>query len=733
MINKIKLHKIACYNNVVEIEPRKINYFFGSNGVGKSTLGKVISSPTNYPYCQLDWEKPLIEVVTYNRDFVKASFSQSNQIKGIFTLGKDATNAQTFIDEAKTKIEDLGKKILGLNNSKVTQKEKLDTKKKELEKKAWALKRKYESDFKTAFIGFMGGAESFFEKCLKEQNNSNTLLFESDIKAKCKRVFNENLKAFDPILPFTYEKLPNKENNDVLNTKIIGKDDIDIAKLIKQLDNSDWVKDGVDYLKSTENKCPFCQQGINDSLKAEIESFFDKTYETQILELDTFATNYKSYIEGLLDDIAELTKKEIPIIDFEKNSEKVNLLDEQYKNNVSKLSSKQKNPSVQISLSTLEPVLNEISKIIEGYKATVEENNKTLSNIKVEKNILTGEVWRFIVNELSVDLKTYNTVKQNVEKALNSISVSIKSYEDEKLKLEKQLKEKEADLTSVKPTVNEINKILNLWGFTNFSLDEADQKGFYKIVREDGSAVNETLSEGESTFLTFLYFYQLVKGSTTESGIGKDKILVIDDPISSLDSNVLFIVSNLTKELVRDARSNNNGIKQVFILSHNVYFFKEVTFKGSKESKSKEEVYWIIRKTNGNAHIKEHEKNLIKTTYELLWREIDEPENVNSATIFNTLRRILEYYFNILGGLNYEKAISKFEGEEQLICKSLVSWINDGSHFINDDLVVDAEPENIVKYLNVFKLIFARLGHESHYNMMIGFTNKKKEPLLVND
>ena len=49
----------------------------------------------------------------------------------------------------------------------------------------------------------------------------------------------------------------------------------------------------------------------------------------------------------------------------------------------------------------------------------------------------------------------------------------------------------------------------------------------------------------------------------------------------------------------------------------------------------------------------------------------------------------------------------------------MISWINDGSHFINDDLVVDSEPENVSKYLKVFQLIFERLGHESHYKMMI--------------
>ena len=88
------------------------------------------------------------------------------------------------------------------------------------------------------------------------------------------------------------------------------------------------------------------------------------------------------------------------------------------------------------------------------------------------------------------------------------------------------------------------------------------------------------------------------------------------------------------------------------------------------------------------------------------------------------MRRILEYYFNIIGGLDYEKSINEFDDEEKIIFKSLFSWINNGSHFINDDLVVYTEPENIEKQINVFKAVFKKLKHESHYNMMMGIENE---------
>jgi wobble nucleotide-excising tRNase len=224
---------------------------------------------------------------------------------------------------------------------------------------------------------------------------------------------------------------------------------------------------------------------------------------------------------------------------------------------------------------------------------------------------------------------------------------------------------------------------------------------------------------------TFLYFYQLLKGSINETGLTTDKVIVIDDPISSLDSNVLFIVSNLIKEVITDCRNQASTIKQIFILTHNIYFHKEVTFKGSRQGQWKEESFWIVRSLNNQSKIIKHDENPIQTTYELLWREINVPiEQINKATVFNTMRRILEYYFNIIGGLDYEKSINEFDGEEKIIFKSLFSWINDGSHFINDDLVVYTEPENIEKQINVFKAVFKKLKHESHYNMMMGIENE---------
>ena len=49
---------------------------------------------------------------------------------------------------------------------------------------------------------------------------------------------------------------------------------------------------------------------------------------------------------------------------------------------------------------------------------------------------------------------------------------------------------------------------------------------------------------------TNLSFYQLLQWGTETTGIDKDKVVVIDDQVSSLDRNVLFIVTTLVKNIM---------------------------------------------------------------------------------------------------------------------------------------------------------------------------------------
>src|SRR5690606_4365812 len=132
-----------------------------------------------------------------------------------------------------------------------------------------------------------------------------------------------------------------------------------------------------------------------------------------------------------------------------------------------------------------------------------------------------------------------------------------------------------------------INDILGSSGVTGFKIEKVEEDNNipkYYLKREGlgsvSSEIFKTLSEGEKNFISFLYFHQLCIGIDNEVNREKKKIVVIDDPVSSLDSQVLFLVTTLIRDLAKkkgrtgSARNDffNESIRQVFVLTHNTYF-----------------------------------------------------------------------------------------------------------------------------------------------------------------
>jgi wobble nucleotide-excising tRNase len=343
-----------------------------------------------------------------------------------------------------------------------------------------------------------------------------------------------------------------------------------------------------------------------------------------------------------------------------------------------------------------------------------------VANLANERSELTAQVWRYLLDvELKDDLVAYETKQTDLNKAIKSLSSQITSLTGKKAEEEQEIRNLEKDTTSIQPTIDAINALLSSFGFQGFSLAKTENGRSYRLVRPNGTDAKETLSEGEESFVTFLYFYNLLKGSNSESGITTDRVVVFDDPVSSLDSNILFVVSSLIRGLSDEVRSAKGNIKQIFVLTHNVYFHKEVTFSTKRKTIAmNEETFWTVRKVGLKSKVEKHKTNPVKTAYEMLWAEVRNPQRTKD-TIQNILRRILESYFTIFGGVDPDEICGKFDGPERLICNSLFSWVNAGSHHAHDDLYVSIDDSAVESYLQVFKAIFEKSGHLPHYKMMM--------------
>lgn len=76
---------VVTYQNPTELKDlRRINYIFGANGTGKTTISRVIAKEQGHNHCQLVWQGGSeLERMVYNRDFVDRNFNQDGPLQGV--------------------------------------------------------------------------------------------------------------------------------------------------------------------------------------------------------------------------------------------------------------------------------------------------------------------------------------------------------------------------------------------------------------------------------------------------------------------------------------------------------------------------------------------------------------------------------------------------------------------------------------------------------------------------
>lgn len=733
MIESITLSGIATYSPVTPetIQNLKaVNYFYGANGTGKTTISRLIANPALSTASRVSWAKGnQIPAMVYNNDFIAANFTDSKQFKGVFTLGQAEQAQLDRLEELKKERErHLQLKTRAQENlngpdgksGKVAEKNALEAK---LVARCWEQKQKYDDEFQEAFRGLRNNREAFKNRVLQESKiNTSHLDDIEDLRKRAEVLYGGTSSPMNVVPKLDLSRLVDLEQNPVLSKKVVGKEDVNVSAMIQYLGNSDWIRQGMNYLDHTEGNCPFCQQRLPHEFKKDLEEYFDETFEADTKALSEFRDDYNLTADSLLAQAQVIMATDCSHLDKDKLDLELQALSAIIQVNRQRIDQKVASPSINVALDRLEKIPLRISDLINSANLKVSEHNRLISEAAAEQDRLTGAVWRYLLDvELKGVLTDYAQDIHRIDKAIAGITASIGRAVADISAIDEQIVEIENSLTSVRPTVIAINKILKDFGFRSFSLDPACADNSYRLIRSDGADAKATLSEGEKTFVTFLYFYHLLRGSVTTSGISTDRIVVIDDPVSSLDSDVLFIVSSLIKKLFHEVRQKGSNIKQIFVLTHNVHFHKEITFNPlrSGDSAIKDETFWVIRKPDHCSRVEGFENNPIKTSYQLLWTELSK-KPLPVLTIQNTMRRIIENYFKILGDIDTHAIIEKFEGQEKIKCQSLISWVNDGSHYSPDDLYVEISESMAHSYMKIFFKVFKTMGHMPHYKMMMG-------------
>ncbi len=749
-----------------EFEPTFINFFFGRNGAGKSTISEMIQANTG-----LTWRSGQTaddyNVLAYDQQFISNHFSNFDDLAGVFTLNKVNIETQKKLDQlAKDKDKLLGE--LGKKNEAIDQKSQARADlKTDSQTRMMRLTEAVRKKFELAMTG-KKIAKTFCPEVERKQPVQHT---EDEIMELYSVAYEKNAQTY-PLLKKSNE-YPGKydlSGASLLSDPIVSTSDTQFARVMEKLGNTDWVKEGhAKYLKKADGICPFCHNPLDHQhFEKELRDCFDEEYQDSVDAVAAFQSAYTSMTGEMIRVLDENTSSDFPRADFTVYKEKLERLKTIIQNNLQLIQKKVDKPAERGELQDIDTLVGELDAIIDKINALIKINNDAYSKKKETKIQCDKMMWEhlaFLVKDEIADYKAKD----------DAIASEIKTIEKEKGILRQSYLEKEAEAKKESGnTVNtdeayeSMNAMLKDSGFQGFSLrKKPGTKNRYEVVR-DGNKPVKKLSEGERNFIAFLYFYHLVKGSgtadaaiitssgeITDTTDRRDKIVVIDDPVTSMDSGTLFIVSSMVREMITVCQNNievlhpditGSYIKQIFILTHNAYFHREVTYNMVDYYDCV--TFYMVRKTDNHSSItpciekakelSEDDRNInpVQNAYTALWTEYQ--ELTSSIPLLNVIRRILQYYFLELCGYQgsnirdiilkkyklefiTKRADGTIDDTDYHLASSMLSYIDNECSFIDGfNLVQESvDPE---QYRKVMKKIFEKLDQSQHYRMM---THKK--------
>ncbi|HFN3396562.1 TPA: AAA family ATPase, partial [Campylobacter jejuni] len=392
------------------------------------------------------------------------------------------------------------------------------------------------------------------------------------------------------------------------------------------------------------------------------------------------------------------------------------------KENIRKIQEKIKEPSKKIELEKTDEVFQNFNNYIKEIQQKIIEFNSKLDNCKNEKEKLEKQFWEFVIFEKKEIIEKYNKDKKEQEINKGVLDKENQAIKDGIQHIENTIKEKQKEVINIQEAVDKINNHLKDLGILSFYIKTHDnEKQEYIIAREGENKPSfKTLSEGEKTLISFLYFLQLCQGKKEKDEAILDKIIVIDDPISSLSFNYVYEIA----QLIKHTFFKNALYKQIFIFTHNLYFYHEIFIIINNEStKNNIASFRIFKNQNNFSCISSLKRDEILNDYQAYWQILKEykQEKTHKAIIPNTMRNILE---NFIGFVYAKKLSDIINGHfaNDIQYKAFYRYISRESHSDREN-ISDVKDIDINMFFEAFENFFNKLKHEEHYRKMMGKNN----------
>ena len=713
------MKNVASYKDeaILKTDNKKEVLIYGLNGTGKSTMSNYLYNreAEKYVNCTIEGLSSNENVLVYNQQFVEDNFYNADTINGIFTLSKENKEAQIAIEKASNIINNLLKerenneKIFNVKNTE------FESFKKQTEDKLWKIKTEYSGGDRVleyCIEGYKGNKDKLMNHLISVEKKDEVKTIE-EIKKEVTLLKNgeEKIELINPIAI----DIDENDCKDILSKVIVGNENSTVSKLIYELECSDWVKQGLDYINAGSDEkqvCPFCQSNtITKEFISEVKSFFDESYEK---DMEAIKNYYNQYLDELqrIDNI-ELNKN--AVIDDEVvlkfNTLKRELVSEM-RDNSNLFTEKQKTPNASIGLVSVYDRVEEINSFLNNINDKIENYNRKIENRINELEILKEEFWYSIRLDKDDIVSDYIIKKNKNEKDSREFEENDKKIEQKISAQRTIIEDSQKKTVNIEEAIKSINYGLRDLGISDFRIEnDEEHKDMYKLVRGEEKGVFKSLSEGEKMVISFLYFVELCKGKKGVRDTETKKIIVIDDPITSMSHIYVFNIG----QLIQRSFMNNAKFDQVIVLTHNLYFFYELVRKNPKNRDKKQSLIRLV-KNNNISNFYEMHYNEIQNDYQSYWDIIKE-EKDNEVLLANCMRNILEYFFGFIDKQPLHNVFQKEIFKDNKY-HAFERYINRESHSDGQNLF-DFKEFDYDAFREAFKLVFEESGYIEHYNRMM--------------
>ena len=754
-------------HNVSLKDYNRYNLFYGWNGSGKTTLSSLFEclerKEQSQEYTSSEWNiatnngqisdnnlnSNRLNIRVFNKSFVEKNiFTPNDKIKGIVYISEEQGNDKKKLEQKESELKktnDRKREVdIELNGNPDDKRAKglLAQNDTFLSDAAKRIKTNF-TVIEIADTHLLNYNKTKLSNFITENENSIKLkkstLSVSEIEQLSKSIRPQDKNKIDvssiqkydtEILLKIFERV-----NELCNAAITTKA---IERLKENPAIAQWVYQGLQENVHAKEAtiCEFCGQSLPETRIADLNKHFSDEFEKlkealskgiEWIEINKIKTEFPFetllYDEFQNDYKQALTNYNQIINSLNNKLEEWELVLSDKQNNPFEIPQKAINEISKSEIDTYDAIFSDIMQYIENHNKKYDglEEVVKANKQKLELHYVSEEVTKFDYFKKSEQIGKLQTEQTETDDKVTTLNNEVKALEDK--------------LSNETLGLSEFNsKLWNFLGRNDLSLERRSEGGYLVKRNNTEEAKCRSLSEGERTAIALVYFITKIKENGNKI---EDTIVVIDDPISSFDSNHLFHANFFIKNECVNAL-------QLFVLTHNFHLFtlqkewmkNEKTRDANNKTIDLHCLYLIkpiidndIR--NGNIENADRILSDFDSEYHLLFSSVkqfcDNPKTdyITIHTIANICRQLLESFLTFkYGRKKLEKCFDEIQGFSNL--SKVRKFVNHYSHktdngasmnSFNDNVFAEAD-KIVPDVLNLIEHI-----DKVHYDSMIARLN----------